>query len=134
MLLVEYKMLPAFFLRKYVLVISTLSPTTKLPVTHARRTAHTLSDKNENSASVCVHEFCRDIKRSGVYDKYAACYKYIRYINRMRIYSVLHAHIRYVFAVHVLGTSWMGAICVPAQLDFLDLRLSHTDIDARPTH
>ena len=28
------------------------------PVTHTRRTAHALGDKNESSALLCVHEFC----------------------------------------------------------------------------
>ena len=34
------------------------------PVTHTRRTAHALSDKNESSASLCVHELCHDMRRA----------------------------------------------------------------------
>ena len=29
---------------------------------HTRRTVHALDDKNVSSASLCVHEFCRDMK------------------------------------------------------------------------
>ena len=34
------------------------------PITHTRRTAHALSKKKESSASLCVHEFCQDMKRA----------------------------------------------------------------------
>ena len=32
------------------------------PVTHTRRTAHTLSNKNWSSASLCIHEFCQNMR------------------------------------------------------------------------
>ena len=34
------------------------------PVTHTRRTANALSDKNLFSASLCVYEFCQDMRRA----------------------------------------------------------------------
>ena len=38
------------------------TPYRPTPVTHTRRTAHFLGDKNESSSSLCVHEVCRDMK------------------------------------------------------------------------
>ena len=34
------------------------------PITHTGRKAHVLGNTNQSSASLCIHEFCLDMKRA----------------------------------------------------------------------
>ena len=47
--------------------LRTLGDIHNTPVTHTRRTAHVLGDKNWSSASLCVHEFCQDMRRASAF-------------------------------------------------------------------